>query len=172
MPPHNHCLYSQLLQITLNIWGGGSTGSVAGWGTMLQAGRERIWFPVTTLNFFNWSNLSSSTMALELTQRLTEMSSRNLPGDKGWPALKADNLTAICEPSVYKVWEPRRLTNVWAATICYRDSFTFLSFNMKYLNNSIAKVVFSTADEVRLCMSAKHRQISSQANIWHVKLVM
>jgi hypothetical protein len=33
-----------------------------------------------------------------LTQPLTEMSTRNLPGSKGHPALKADNLTAICEP--------------------------------------------------------------------------
>jgi hypothetical protein len=29
------------------------------------------------------------------------MSTRNLPGDKGRPARKADNLTAICEPTVY-----------------------------------------------------------------------
>jgi hypothetical protein len=32
------------------------------------------------------------------TQPLTEMSTRNLPGGKGRPARKADNLTAICEP--------------------------------------------------------------------------
>jgi hypothetical protein len=24
------------------------------------------------------------------------------------------------------MWEPRRLTTVWASTACYRDSFTFL----------------------------------------------
>jgi hypothetical protein len=34
-------------------------------------------------------------MALGLTQPL--MSTRNLPGGKGRPALKAENLTAICE---------------------------------------------------------------------------
>jgi hypothetical protein len=39
-------------------------------------------------------------MTLGSTQPLTEMSTRNLPGSKGWPALKADNLTAICEPIV------------------------------------------------------------------------
>jgi hypothetical protein len=32
-------------------------------------------------------------MALESTQPLTEMSTRNLPGGKGRPARKADNLT-------------------------------------------------------------------------------
>jgi hypothetical protein len=36
-------------------------------------------------------------MALESTQRLTEMSTRNLPGGKGRSALEAD-LTAFCEP--------------------------------------------------------------------------
>jgi hypothetical protein len=41
-------------------------------------------------------------MALGSTQPLTEISIRNLPGSKGRPARKADNLTAICEPIVYK----------------------------------------------------------------------
>jgi hypothetical protein len=39
-------------------------------------------------------------MALRSTQPLTEMSTRNLPGGKGRPARKADNLTAPCEPIV------------------------------------------------------------------------
>jgi hypothetical protein len=39
-------------------------------------------------------------MALGLTQFLTKMITRNLPGGKGRPARKADNLTAICEQSV------------------------------------------------------------------------
>jgi hypothetical protein len=37
-------------------------------------------------------------MALRSTQPLTEMSTRNLPGYKGRPERKADNLTVICEP--------------------------------------------------------------------------
>jgi hypothetical protein len=39
-------------------------------------------------------------MALGLTQPLTEMSTRNLPGGKRLPVRKADNLTAIYEPIV------------------------------------------------------------------------
>jgi hypothetical protein len=39
-------------------------------------------------------------MALESTQPLTEMSTRNIPGGKGRPARKADKFTAICEPIV------------------------------------------------------------------------
>jgi hypothetical protein len=38
---------------------------------------------------------------------------------------RADNLTAICELIVSKMWEPQRLSTLWASTACYRDSFTF-----------------------------------------------
>jgi hypothetical protein len=56
--------------------------------------------PDDVTGFFNLSNPSSRTMALESTQTLTEISTRNLPGGKGWQARKADNLTAICEQIV------------------------------------------------------------------------
>jgi hypothetical protein len=36
-------------------------------------------------------------MALGSTQPLTEMSTMNIPGGKGRPVRKADNLIAICE---------------------------------------------------------------------------
>jgi hypothetical protein len=45
--------------------------------------------------FLNLPNPSSRSTDLRLTQILKEM--RNLPGDKVWPARKADNLTAIGE---------------------------------------------------------------------------
>jgi hypothetical protein len=64
-------------------------------------------------------------MALGSAQPLTEKSTRNLPGGKGWPARGADNLTAVCEPIVYRMWEPRRFTTLWVFMACYRDSFTF-----------------------------------------------
>jgi hypothetical protein len=55
-------------------------GSAVGRGTMLQTGRSRDRIPMTSLNFFNWPNPSSRTTALGLTEPLTEMSTRNLPG--------------------------------------------------------------------------------------------
>jgi hypothetical protein len=55
--------------------------------------------PDEVIGFFK-INPSSRTMALESTQPLTEMSTRNLPGGKERPARKADNLTAISEPIV------------------------------------------------------------------------
>jgi hypothetical protein len=71
-------------------------------------------------------------MALSSTQPVTEMSTRNLPGGKGRPAREADNLTAICEPIVYKTWERRRLTSLWTSTACTRDSFYFLIYIAKH----------------------------------------
>jgi hypothetical protein len=83
-------------------------------------------------------------MALELIQPLIEMSTRNLPGDIGRPVRKADNLTAICEPIVWKKQKTRRLTNLRASTACYRDSFKFFyqhnypTFDMFYFTLHIS----------------------------------
>jgi hypothetical protein len=74
--------------------------------TILQAGRSRIRFPMRS------------------SPPLTKMSTRNLPEDKGRPARRVD-LTAICEPTVQKIWGPRRLTTLWTSTACYRDNFTY-----------------------------------------------
>jgi hypothetical protein len=54
-------------------------------------------FPYKVIGFFNWPVPSSCTMALESTQPLSEMSTRNLPGGKWRPMHKADKLTDICE---------------------------------------------------------------------------
>jgi hypothetical protein len=55
--------------------------------------------PDVFIEYFNWCNFSSRTMNLALNQPLTEMSARNLTGDKGRPERKAD-FTAICDPTV------------------------------------------------------------------------
>jgi hypothetical protein len=72
-------------------------------------------------------------MALAWTQLLTKMSAINLPGDKGRPACKADSLTPIFEPIVYKMCETSRLTNLWASTACYLYFYAtgnLLTFNV------------------------------------------
>jgi hypothetical protein len=75
---------------------------------------EIIWF-------FTWPNPSSRTMSLVSTQPLTEMSTTNLHGEQRRPVRKADNLTAVCGPIVCKIWEPRRLTTLWAFTACSQE---------------------------------------------------
>jgi hypothetical protein len=77
-----------VLELILKSSSLGVRGSVFGYGTMLQAGRPQVRFPMSP---------SSRTVAVGSTQPVTEMSTRNLPEGKGRPALKADHLTAICE---------------------------------------------------------------------------
>jgi hypothetical protein len=43
------------------------------------------WIPDEVIGFFNLPDPSSHVMALELTQLLTDMSARNLPGGKRRP---------------------------------------------------------------------------------------
>jgi hypothetical protein len=54
------------------------------------------------MDFFNLPNPSRRIMALGSTQPLTEMITSKFPGNKGRPARRAVNLTAICEPIVWK----------------------------------------------------------------------
>jgi hypothetical protein len=62
-----------------------------------------------------------------LTHPVTEMSTRRrktiVLGSRARPVRRADSLAAICEPIVWTMWEPRRLTTPWASTACY--GFTF-----------------------------------------------
>jgi hypothetical protein len=82
--------------------------------------------PDDVIGFFNWPNHSSCNMAWCSIQALTEMNTRSLHGNKGGPARKTDKVTVNCERIFYKMWEFRRLTNLWAFTASYRNSFTFL----------------------------------------------
>jgi hypothetical protein len=82
-------LASGYFEILLNIY---QTG-----GTMLEAGRSGVRFPMRALDFSIHLILPAALLS---TQPLTEMSTRNIPGGKGRPVRRADNLTAICEPIV------------------------------------------------------------------------
>jgi hypothetical protein len=73
---------------------------------------------------FSYFDLEYLTSGLTVIRLGRVYCTRNVPVGKGRPAREADNLTATCESIVYKMWEPRRLTTVWASTACYRDSFT------------------------------------------------
>jgi hypothetical protein len=75
-------------------------------------------------------------MALRSTQPPKDISTRNLAGGKGWLTHKADKLTANCESIVYKMWEPRRLTNLRPPRPLSRISLplTFLHYTHKKYN--------------------------------------
>jgi hypothetical protein len=80
--------------------------------------------PDEVIRFLSLPNPSSRIMALGSIQPLREMRTRNRREGKGPPARRADNLTAICEPIVYTMWEPRCLTSLCVSTAYYKDSFT------------------------------------------------
>jgi hypothetical protein len=42
------------------------------------------------------------------------------------------NLTFVCEPTVEKVWGPRRLTTLWVSMACYRYSLIFYDWEVKF----------------------------------------
>jgi hypothetical protein len=94
---------------------------------MLQA-EVVVPIPDEDIGFFKLHNSSSRTMALTLTQPLTEISTRSFPGGKAPPARKADNFIAICEPIVWIMWDPQHLTLLWASTAFYGKSFTLFFF--------------------------------------------
>jgi hypothetical protein len=54
---------------------------------------------------------------------------------------KVDNLTAIYEPIVKVMWDPYRLTTLWAFTARYRDSFTLLFMISLYAAGLISEVI-------------------------------
>jgi hypothetical protein len=76
----------------------GARGSIVSC-TMPQAGRSPVRVS-DEVDFFNLSNPSSRTMALDSTQPITELSTRNVPGGKKRPARRVDKLAAIYEPNV------------------------------------------------------------------------
>jgi hypothetical protein len=54
-------------------------------------------FRLLFFGFLYLPNSSSRIIALGSTQSITEISTRNISGRKEHPALKADNLKAICD---------------------------------------------------------------------------
>jgi hypothetical protein len=57
-----------------------------------------------------------------------------------WTWFCGCNETRLRESIVLKIWEPRRLTIVWAFTACYRDRFAFIKGKVEKDNrNSITE---------------------------------
>jgi hypothetical protein len=80
-------------------------------------------------------------MPLGSTQTLPENSMRNVLGGKVRLDCTADNVTAICESTLYKTCQPRRLTKLWASTTCNSD-YTFMQ------SNNVAVLIITFLEKV------------------------
>jgi hypothetical protein len=112
---------------------------------MLQTGRLSVRVP-DEVNFFNLLSPTSLSMPLRSIQPLRDMSTRNVPGDKGRPAHKTDNFTGICEPTVGASTSrnPKGLDGL------YRDNF--LPFTAPYSQLLVQQKTFSKIYKLVLCV--------------------
>jgi len=62
--------------------------------------------PDGVIGIFHWRNPSGHTMTLELTQTLTEMSTRSILGDKGGRCIGLTILPPSCADCL-EIWEPQ-----------------------------------------------------------------
>jgi hypothetical protein len=105
--------------------------SVVGWGTMLQAGRSRVRFPMRSLDFsITYSFQPHYGPGIDSASNRNEYQESSwgwsVAGAWGWqPHL---HLWADCQENV----GASTSHNLWAFTDCYRDSFTFLPLWISY----------------------------------------
>jgi hypothetical protein len=109
-----HKPFLSVIRITNNNSNSGVRGSVVGWDSMLQAGRSLVRIPMRSLDFSIYLILPAAIWPwgrLSLWEKWVPVIFLGVEGGRRG---KTDNLTAIFESIVWKLWEPRRLTTLWA----------------------------------------------------------
>src|SRR5215468_5222175 len=111
---------------------------------------------MVSLDFFYWHNPSGRTMALGLTQPLTEMSTRNISWGKGGRCVGLTTLPPSCADCL-KIWEPQPPGTLRACQGLYRDCFTF---TFTFTPNQV--LVFKTLSGFsRLSSVPAHKSLNS-----------
>jgi hypothetical protein len=101
----------------------GARGSAVGQGTTLQAGRWWVQSLMRSLDPSTDPIPWAAPQPWGLTQPSTETNTRNPSGRKEQSVHKANIPTTNREPTVQKMWEPRRLRTLRANMARHRDSF-------------------------------------------------
>jgi hypothetical protein len=95
---------------------------------MLQAGRS----PVRVPDEVDFSIYLILPAVLWPWCRLS-LQQKWVPGIFLGPGCRADNLAAICQPIVWKMWEPQPLAILRASTACRGITLTFYVYTSRFL---------------------------------------
>ena len=91
--------------------------------------RPGVAIPGGVAGFFSDIFPYDGTMALESTQPIVKMCTRNIPGGKGGRCLRLTT-SPFSRAECHEIWESKTPGTLWATPGLLRDSFIFTVFEM------------------------------------------